>query len=175
MKNLILINGTMGVGKTVTSIELQKLLPQNVFLDGDWCWNMVPFVVNEETKKMVMDNIIYLLNNFIRCSEYENIIFCWVMHEQAIIDEIVSKLEINNCKLHVFSLVCSETALIKRIEIDIGQGKRTEDVINRTLPRLKKYYNIQSTKIDVSDISAMNAAEKMKQIIEDETRGLQNY
>ncbi|NLL98695.1 MAG: nucleotide kinase, partial [Tepidanaerobacter sp.] len=27
MKNLIFINGTMGVGKTATSRELQKLLP----------------------------------------------------------------------------------------------------------------------------------------------------
>lgn len=81
MKKLIIINGTMGVGKTTTSLELQKILPQNVFLDGDWCWSMEPFVVNDETKTMVMNNITYLLNNFIRCSEYENIIFCWVMHE----------------------------------------------------------------------------------------------
>lgn len=40
---------------------------------------------------MVLENICFLLNNFIRCSEYENIVFCWVMHEQAIIDEFVSR------------------------------------------------------------------------------------
>jgi len=27
-----------GVGKTATSRELQKLLSNCVFLDGDWCW-----------------------------------------------------------------------------------------------------------------------------------------
>jgi len=32
MKNLIFINGTMGVGKTATSRELQKILPNCVFL-----------------------------------------------------------------------------------------------------------------------------------------------
>jgi tRNA uridine 5-carbamoylmethylation protein Kti12 len=52
MKNLIFINGTMGVGKTATSRELQKLLPNCVFLDGDWCWDMSPFIVNDETKKV---------------------------------------------------------------------------------------------------------------------------
>ncbi len=35
MKKLILINGTMGVGKTATSNALLQLLPQSVFLDGD--------------------------------------------------------------------------------------------------------------------------------------------
>ena len=65
----------MGVGKTTTSKELQKLLPKNVLLDGDWCWNSSPFIVTEETKSMVLDNISYLLNRFIECSEYENIIF----------------------------------------------------------------------------------------------------
>ena len=86
MKKLILIGGTMGVGKTATSSLLKQKLNQSVFLDGDWCWDMHPFVVNIETKAMVMNNIVYQLNQFISCSEIENIIFCWVMHEQSIID-----------------------------------------------------------------------------------------
>jgi len=93
MKNLIFINGTMGVGKTATGRELQKLIPNCVFLDGDWCWDMSPFIVNDETKNMVIDNISYLINNFISCSVFENIIFCWVMHEQSIIDDILSRLK----------------------------------------------------------------------------------
>jgi len=36
----------MGVGKTTTSNELKKLLMKSVFLDGDWCWDMSPFIVN---------------------------------------------------------------------------------------------------------------------------------
>ena len=57
MKNLIIVGGTMGVGKTATCRELQKILPRNVFLDGDWCWDMHPFVVTDETKAMVNSNI----------------------------------------------------------------------------------------------------------------------
>ena len=81
MKKLILINGTMGAGKTTTCQELLKLLQPCVFLDGDWCWNMNPFIVNEETKQIVVKNISFMLNNFIACSEFEYIIFCWVMQE----------------------------------------------------------------------------------------------
>ncbi|WP_245249283.1 AAA family ATPase [Vagococcus allomyrinae] len=35
MKKLILIGGTMGIGKTTISQELKHLLPNSVFLDGD--------------------------------------------------------------------------------------------------------------------------------------------
>ena len=81
MKKLYLIGGTMGVGKTTVCQILKQKLEQAVFLDGDWCWNAHPFQVNEETKAMVMDNICYLLNNFLSCSAYRNIIFCWVKSE----------------------------------------------------------------------------------------------
>jgi len=158
MKNLILINGTMGVGKTATSRELQKLLPNCVFLDGDWCWDMSPFIVNDETKNMVVDNIGYLLNNFISCSVFKNIIFCWVMHEKRIIDDVLSRLEKQDYQLYKFSLVCTEQALISRITEDIKMGIRTEDVINRSLSRLKNYFQMDTDKIDVSNISPKEAA-----------------
>lgn len=159
MKNLIFINGTMGIGKTATSKELQKLLPKCVFLDGDWCWDMSPFIVTDETKNMVIDNISYLLNNFISCTEYENIIFCWVMHEQIILDDVLSRLSKHDCKLYKFSIVCSEQSLIARIAGDIRQGIRNEDVIKRSVPRLSNYYRMDTEKIDVSEISAKQGAE----------------
>lgn len=148
----------MGVGKTTTSRELQKLLPRNVFLDGDWCWYMSPFVVTEETKAMVIDNMSYLLNSFIRCSEYENIIFCWVMHEQSIIDDILSRLNTQNCNLKFFSLVCNEEALTCRLLKDVQTGLREEDIISRSIARIEKYSNLYTEKIDVSYISAKEAA-----------------
>ncbi|NLY11732.1 MAG: AAA family ATPase [Firmicutes bacterium] len=159
MKNLIFINGTMGVGKTVTSKELQKLFPNCVFLDGDWCWDMSPFIVNDETKIMVIDNISYLLNNFVSCSVFENIIFCWVMHEQSIIDELLTRLEKHDYKFYNFSLVCSEQALTTRIKKDIELGIRTEDIIKRSVSRLKNYFQLDTCKIDVSNITAAETAE----------------
>lgn len=64
----------------------------------------------------------------------------------------------HNCILYKFSLVCSEEALISRITKDIELGIRTEDVINRSISRLKNYFEMDTEKIDVSKISAKEAA-----------------
>ena len=98
----------MGVGKTAVCKELKARLNRSVFLDGDWCWDANPFQVTEETKAMVMANICFLLDQFIHCSAYDHIIFCWVMHEQSIIDGIVSRLDTANCEVKAVSLMCSE-------------------------------------------------------------------
>ena len=64
MKSLYLIGGTMGVGKTTVCRILKQQLPDAVFLDGDWCWDADPFVVTEETKAMVLQNICFMLGQF---------------------------------------------------------------------------------------------------------------
>ena len=50
MKNIFLIGGTMGVGKTTTCQIIKDKLNNSVFLDGDGRWDMYPFQVTEETK-----------------------------------------------------------------------------------------------------------------------------
>lgn len=149
----------MGVGKTSTCRIMKQKLENSVFLDGDWCWDMHPFQVTEETKRMVIENIVFLLNNFIHCSAYEHIIFCWVMHEQKTIDDILAKLDTDGCEVHMVSLVCSCTALENRLQKDVDEGIRGEDVIARSLSRLCLYEELNTVKIDVSDISTEQAAD----------------
>lgn len=159
MKHMYLIGGTMGVGKTTISNLIKGKLKNCVFLDGDWCWNMHPFQVTEETKQMVIENICFLLNNFIKCSAYENIVFCWIMHEQAIIDDIVSRLDTTSCKVHSISLICSEQALRTRLRKDVDAGIRTEDVICRSVERIPVYEKLRTYKVDVSNMIPEQAAD----------------
>lgn len=72
MKRLYMIGGPMGVGKTAACRQLQQLLDRSVFLDGDWCWDAHPFQVTEETREMVLENISFLLNSFLRCCCFAN-------------------------------------------------------------------------------------------------------
>ena len=149
----------MGVGKTTTCQIIKDKLNNSVFLDGDWCWDMRPFQVTEETKEMVMQNICFLLNNFIKCSVINNIVFCWVMHQQAIVDDIISRLDIQGCKVHLISLVCSTEALSERLIQDVDAGNRTKDILLKSLERITLYDKLNTVKVDVSNITAEQAAD----------------
>ena len=161
MKTLYLIGGTMGVGKTAVGRKMNELLRNSVFLDGDWCWNADPFQVTDETKAMVMDNISHLLNNFIHCSTYENIVFSWVLHRQDMIDDLLGRLDTRNCTVKVFSLVCDEKTLRERLQKDIVSGIRTADVINRSLARLPLYHKLNSIKVETTSKSVETIAKEI--------------
>ena len=162
MKNLILISGTMGAGKTAVSHELRKILPKNVFLDGDWCWMAQPFVVTDETKEMVMENITFLLAQFLRCSAYENVIFCWVLHQQSIQDAILKRLDTKNCDIKCFSLTADEKSLRERLEADVRKGIRTADVIDRSIARIPLYLSLNTIQIDTSGKNVPDVAAEIK-------------
>ena len=156
MKTLYLIGGTMGVGKTTVCRELKSVLPGAVMLDGDWCWDMDPFVVNEETKAMVLSNIRHLLANFLRCSAIEHVVFCWVMHEQSIIDDVLRDLP--ECRVVSISLICSEDELGRRLEKDIAAGLRQPDIIARSAARLPLYQALDTEKLDTTDLTPAETA-----------------
>lgn len=162
--NLIFVNGTMGAGKTATCRALRLLLPNNVFLDGDDCWNMHPFTVNDTTKRMVLDNIAALLNNFLACGQFENILFCWVMHERAIVDEILGRLR-GDFAFSLFTLTCEEGELRRRLQKDVAAGLRDGGVVARSLERAAHYQNMRSQIIDTTGRAAEATARAVAQIL----------
>lgn len=159
MKHLYLIGGPMGVGKTAVCQELKRLLQRSCFLDGDWCWDMHPFSVTPETKAMVMDNIVHLLSNFLRCGEIDHVIFGWVMHEQAIIDDLLARLPLDDCEVIPVSLICNPATLTARLKKDIGAGVRTPDVIARSLARLEQYGQLNTHRIDTTSMTIAETAQ----------------
>lgn len=158
MKHVYLIGGPMGIGKSTICNQLNQDLDHSVFLDGDWCWNMDPFVVNQDTKNMVLDNITHCLNNFIHTPGIENIIFCWVMHKQDIIDQIIQKLDTEGVDIHLISLICEKEELIKRMLID----RRDNQTIKKSLQYLELYKDLDTQKIDVTTLDVQKTIDKIK-------------
>ena len=161
MKRLYMIGGPMGVGKTAACRQLQQLLDRSVFLDGDWCWDAHPFQVTEETREMVLENIAFLLNNFLRCSAYDNVIFCWVLHRREIWEDLLRRLTEPHV-LRAVSLVCTPEALRSRLEEDICAGKRAPDVLDRSLAYLPLYDALDIRRLDVTDLTPRKTAERIR-------------
>ena len=158
MKRLYVLCGAMGVGKSATGRALRDRLPDCAFLDGDWCWDMHPFRVTGETKALVLGNICHVLNSFLDCEAFDNVVFCWVMHDQAVIDAILSRLHTSGWDVKCLSLVCSERALTERLRRDIDAGVRDAGVLERALDRLRLYPGLDTHKLDVTELSPEEAA-----------------
>ncbi|MED9821530.1 MAG: AAA family ATPase [Christensenellales bacterium] len=171
MKHLYLIGGPMGVGKTAVSRSLHHLLPHSAFLDGDWCWDIHPFTVTPETKAMVMDNIAHLLRSFLLCSEIDHVIFCWVLHEQTILDDLLSRLPLEGVQVVSLSLLCDADTLTARLQRDIHAGLRTPDVIARSLARLDLYDVLHTYKLNTSSLTPDETAHAILALCPSMTNG----
>lgn len=164
-KKLVIINGVMGVGKTTISKMLYKSLEGSFWLDGDNCWMMNPFTVNQENKDMVLDNISYTLNNFIKNSSSKYIIFNWVIHTDEIMEDVLDRLNLENVDVYKITLMCSKKELIDRIQRDINIGLRDVGNINRSLERFDLYNKMNTIKVDTTNKNKIEIVEEIKNII----------
>ena len=158
MKRLYVIGGPMGVGKTAACRQLQQLLDRSVFLDGDWCWDAHPFQATEETREMVLENIAFLLGQFLRAEGKDNVLFSWVLHEDAILEDLLHRLFPLRFSLHVFNLEPGEQALTERLQGDIARGAREEDVVERALERRRHYPGLRGEHLDTSTLTPEETA-----------------
>ena len=151
----------MGVGKTTVCQILKRKLPKCVFLDGDWCWDMHPFRVTEETKELVLGNIALLLNRFLRCSACDHVILAWVLHRQEVLHALLEQVDTAGCVVRLISLVCRPEVLRARIGADIAAGRRDAGAAERALAYLPLYRELQSEHIDTSELTPEQAARRI--------------
>lgn len=127
---------------------------------------MNPFIANEENKQMVQNNITHMLKSYLDNSSYEYIIFCWVIHQEYIFKQLLAPLKNYDFELYKISLICSETALKSRLGIDVQNDIRKIDIIDRSIQRLCLYNNMDTIKIDVSEIDPKQTAIEIVNLIE---------
>ena len=161
-KNLIIINGAPGMGKTTVCEELAKILPRNVYLDCDCFMWANPYVVTEETERIRYQNISFVTQNYLSCSEYENVVINWVFAGQGAIDRILAELDLTDVTVRTYSLVCRFDIWKARMENDkVNQKRKIETTFRKWTQRINDgyYETIAAKTIDTSEISAGQAAE----------------
>lgn len=165
-KKLIIVNGTMGVGKTAVCRSLYKKIQRCVWLDGDWCWMMNPWpqTISEENKRMVEDNVTHLLRNFLTNSSFDYVIFSWVIHREDIFNFILNPLRDLEFELIKVTLTCSEEALRSKICKDEWHNP-DETRFERAVQRLKLYDSISTIKIDTTDLTVEESANQILKLI----------
>lgn len=166
MKKLIIINGTMGVGKSSVGQLLNKTLPNSAFVDGDWCCK-VNIPLNDQIKNLYIKNITSLINNYLLNSEVKNVIFCWVIHKNEILQKIINNTDLNKVNVFVITLQADNHSLISRITKRFDYEDRDKSELERSLYYQENYYkDISSYKIDTSNMSIDDVAKKICDIVD---------
>lgn len=129
---------------------------------------MNPFIVNEENKRMVISNITYLLRNFLTNSTLESVIFNWVIHMEDIFKDVLEPLSDLDFEVIKITLICSEEALKERILNDVKLNIRDESSINTSVQRLELYKNMNTIKIDTTNLSIAETVDKIIKIVKAE-------
>ena len=164
-KKLIIINGIMGVGKSTVCRNLYKKLDNCFFLEGDDCWRMNPFTVNDENKKMVIENITYMLNSFIKNSSSKYILFNWVIQTDEIMKSILERLDLDGVDVYRITLMCSREELEKRIAGDIAKGVRDSGCMERSMSQYDLYKKMHTIKINTDNTTIDERSEMIIKLI----------
>lgn len=164
-KQLIIINGVMGVGKTSVCKNLYKCLDGSFWLDGDNCWMMNPFIIDDENRTMVLDNIGFMINSFIKNSKSKYVIFNWVIQNDNIMKDVLSRVNIQNVDVYKITLMCSQEELIQRIKSDVNIGLRDEDNVQRSMDRYGMYATMDTIKVDTTGKEVLETVNEIIKIL----------
>ncbi len=167
MKELIIINGPMGIGKSTVSQRLARLAAPAAYLDGDWCWQMHPFCPDAENRAMVIKNICFLLRSFLENSHWERVLFCWVIPEEEIFSRILRPLDDLSFRLHKITLLATPETLEQRLRKDIASGLRQADCLERGLSYLQRYGEMDTIKLYTDDMSPDQAAAAVLRLVQE--------
>ena len=164
----------MAVGKTSAATGFVNSVRRSVMLDGDWCWEQgCDWHFGDADRRMVMDNICYLLRNFLQNDNFENIVFSWVLHKREIYLEILKNLADLEFDFFNISLVCDNQTLYSRL-LERNESMRKEygftgntdisQIFQRAIERMSHYSSLDTIKLDVSGYSKMEVLKKILEI-----------
>lgn len=158
MKKYIIINGTMGAGKSTIGRRIAELLGRAAFIDGDFVIEMHPHVDEKETKSMQRDNIYHISRNYYNFDKCDTVVLSWIMGEAGT-DMIISEISKLNFQIYHFILTCSKEVLTRRWHNDNTADWRTHENLDMAVEILSEFNNrTDCIFIDTSELSVDMAA-----------------
>ena len=161
---VIIINGPMGVGKTTVGKYIAEKCTGTAFIDGDWCFDIHPFVGNQATKTMAIDNILHMIANYRKCSICNMIVFVWLMDERWVYQKIADGISNMELEAKNFTLVCDKNTLINRWENDENCEWRTNEWLEVSLKSLS-FFSLFENCIDTSGLTIDMIADMIMHLI----------
>lgn len=112
---IIIINGSVGVGKTSVSWELQEKFNKSIMLDGDYIGAVHPFKIYDDARIEYLYDTLYHLAKFHNSNGYNNFVINYVFESGDSLKSLIKRLENITSEIYCFWLTCSNMKQKKRI------------------------------------------------------------
>lgn len=104
---IIIINGSIGVGKTSVSWALNQQLDQSVMLDGDYLGAVHPFEIYDKKRTAYLYRTLAHLIQFHLENGYQDFIINYVFEQAEELQRLLDALAPLNQNIHCFWLSCT--------------------------------------------------------------------
>lgn len=168
---IIILNGSVGVGKSAVAEALYQKFERAMHLDGDAIGAVHPFQIYDAARVAHLYATLALLVGFHRNYDYTNFVINYVFESAQELDALTALLRPHDPQIHAFRLTCSAAVAAARIR------SRARDYLDWELQRTVELAQIQDqaaqagfigTPLDTSELTAHEAAERIWQAIQRE-------
>ncbi len=161
---IIIINGSVGVGKSSVAEELHLKFEKSIHLDGDHIGNVHPFEIYDERRVDHLYRTLELLVGFHQKNGYSNFVINYVFESPNSLTALLERLNPLDPSIHTYWLTCEEEEQAKRI-----RGRHSPD-LEWELTRSVELAQIQAQaarqgfigiEVDTTGLSSREVAEKI--------------
>ena len=121
-KKVILLSGGPCVGKSTTAKLLFEHYVNSAYCDGDWCWCVNPYSIEDKRQENGNKNMAFLISTYLNAG-FEIVIFSSiVLTNPDMRRSILKSITANDFDVMSFQLTCSEDTLMERHKAEGGDA-----------------------------------------------------
>jgi predicted kinase len=134
---IIIINGSLGVGKTSVADQLHYKFDKSIHLDGDAVGDVHPFDIYDDARISHLYRTLELLVEFHQKNGYHNFVINYVFESPESLQDLLDLLRPLDPSIHTYWLTCDVEEQAKRIR------NRKRDELDWELKRFIELQQIQ--------------------------------
>lgn len=170
MTTLVLLGGPVGVGKSAALAALRNRIPRSALVEADDVWRVSDDIVVEEGRSFAHTNLNAVIAGYFAAG-VETCVVSWVFARPELYDPVIERARSYADAILQLYLVATPETLAHRIRMR-GEAANNdiEGLIGYSLSRLELIQNLPFDKIDTSDHSSTEVADKIVRYVESKRR-----
>ncbi len=161
---IIIINGSLGVGKSSVADELHWKFDRSIHLDGDCIGDVHPFEIYDDARIDHLYRTLELLVGFHQKNGYANFVINYVFESPDSLQDLLALLRPLDSSIHTYWLTCDGQEQARRIRL------RRRNELDWELNRFVELQQIQrkaaqhgfiGIEVDTTDLTVNEVADRI--------------